>query len=602
MNKKLKIALVAFAAIASLLGLGAWYAISFINPAQLTQLLSSSVKGATGRDLKIAGPVRLSIFPSIGVRAEDVSLSNASWAAESDMILLKRIEIGIRLFPLLHQRVEISRIDLSGLDAHLQSNTNGQHNWVLAAPLVQGASTAQSAAPENAAASNGDDRFISIENISITDARISYQEGSGVKKVFEVKRLSLSGDGDKTAIQLEAQHANANLGIKGSVTSVRQILGKWDVSPLKVGLDLAIDLNGKSLLVQGQVQKTPKQLPSFDLSLNSKSFDLTALLAAPALATSGAKPSNITRKSNRQSKYFFNEDRLPFDMLPVASGKLNMDIAQLALPDQAPIKNVRAALTFNGEQIDIQGIGFDLGSGHAQGNASLGQFHSSTPTLTMSGFASGFTLEQMMVDAKSKVIGGETKIAFEFKSSGVSLHQLAGKANGQFQISVGQGTLASTFLNKGGDFVITVLDAVNPMRKKANSTVLECAVAYLPIRNGLINVADSVGIETDRLDIVLNGSINLSNEMMNLNIYPREKSGITLGVDLANLIKLQGTLQSPSAGIDKAAVVKSAVSIGLGFLTGGASILAENAKSMTTKSQPCKTALHPWSDIHSGAN
>jgi hypothetical protein len=71
---------------------------------------------------------------------------------------------------------------------------------------------------------------------------------------------------------------------------------------------------------------------------------------------------------------------------------------------------------------------------------------------------------------------------------------------------------------------------------------------------------------------------------------------------LANLIKLQGTLENPSAGIDRAAVVKSAVSIGLGFLTGGVSILAENAKSMTTKSQPCKTALHPWSDIHAGAN
>ena len=91
MNKKLKIALAAFVVITSLLGLGAWYAISSVNPAQLTQLLSSSVKEATGRDLKIAGPVRLSIFPSIGVYAEDVSLSNAAWASEPDMVFLKRL-------------------------------------------------------------------------------------------------------------------------------------------------------------------------------------------------------------------------------------------------------------------------------------------------------------------------------------------------------------------------------------------------------------------------------------------------------------------------------------------------------------------------------
>jgi len=37
--------------------------------------------------------------------------------------------------------------------------------------------------------------------------------------------------------------------------------------------------------------------------------------------------------------------------------------------------------------------------------------------------------------------------------------------------------------------------------------------------------------------------------------------------------------------------------VGLGFLTGGASILAENAKSIATKTDPCKTAFHPWDEI-----
>jgi hypothetical protein len=29
--------------------------------------------------------------------------------------------------------------------------------------------------------------------------------------------------------------------------------------------------------------------------------------------------------------------------------------------------------------------------------------------------------------------------------------------------------------------------------------------------------------------------------------------------------------------------------------------LAENAKSMSSKSHPCRDALHPWSDIYPGA-
>ena len=603
MHKNLKLFLLVFLALLVLAMGGAWYAISMINPAQLTQLLSSSVKAATGRDLKIAGPVSLTIFPSIGVKAEDVSLSNATWASGSDMIQLKRIDIGIRVLPLLSKRIEISRINLNGLDAHLQSNAEGQSNWVLAAPLAQGVTAnANTDKPESAAPNNGDDSFVSIENVSVIDARISYQDGSGPQNIFEVQRLSLSGGGDKTAIQLDMKHANDSLGVSGKVTSVRKILNSWNASPLKVNIDLDITLNGKSLLVRGDVYKTPQQLVSFDISLKSKSFDLTSLVAGSALAASDGKIPHAASKLKGKSKYFFNEDYLPFDLLPMANGKVNVDIAQLGLPDQEPIRDLRATLTFSGDRINMQDFSFELGNGRAQGNVSLDKFRSAAPNLSIDGFAKGFTIEQILADAKSKVSGGDTKIAFDVKSSGVSMHQLASRANGKIQISVGQAKLATSFLNKGGDFVVTVLDAVNPLRKKSNQTVLECAVAYLPINNGLVSVVDTIGVETDRLDVVLNGSVNLNNEEINLKIFPREKSGLTLGIDLGNLIKLQGTLQNPSSGINQAGVVNSAVTIGLGFLTGGATILAENAKSLATKSQPCKTALRPWSDITAGAN
>ena len=140
------------------------------------------------------------------------------------------------------------------------------------------------------------------------------------------------------------------------------------------------------------------------------------------------------------------------------------------------------------------------------------------------------------------------------------------------------------------------------MYKKTTQTVLECAVAYLPINSGMVNIKDSVGVVTDRLNIVLSGSMNLNNEALDINIDPSEKSGLTTGVNLAGLVKIEGTLQNPKAGVNKAGVVNSAVSIGLGFLTGGLSIAAENAKSLTTKSQPCKAALHSWSEIYPTSN
>jgi hypothetical protein len=159
----------------------------------------------------------------------------------------------------------------------------------------------------------------------------------------------------------------------------------------------------------------------------------------------------------------------------------------------------------------------------------------------------------------------------------------------------------TNFLSNAGNFVITVLDAMNPLRKKSSQTTLECAVAYLPITNGQVNIAKTVGLETDRLNAVMAGSINLKTEAVDLIIDPQEKSGITTGLDLAGLAKVGGTLTDPKAMINQAGVINSAVSIGLGILTGGASILAENARSMSSKGHPCRDALHPWSDIYPGA-
>jgi len=124
----------------------------------------------------------------------------------------------------------------------------------------------------------------------------------------------------------------------------------------------------------------------------------------------------------------------------------------------------------------------------------------------------------------------------------------------------------------------------------------------LPVSNGLVTMNNSIGMVTDRLDIVLSGTVNFSNEALNVLINPTEKSGLTTGIDLAGLVKLGGTLMNPQAGGNKAGVVNSAVSIGLGILTGGATILAENARSLTNKPQPCKAALHSWSDIYPGSN
>lgn len=602
MNKVLKISLIAFIAFLAIAGLGAWYAASFINPTQLTKLLSSSVKDATGRELKIAGPVSLNLFPSISVKAEQVSLSNTSWASNPNMLTLKQIELDIRLFPLLKGSVEISRIGVTGLEANLQTNKSGEGNWNFTPPVLTTSGTSTQTPSDTASNDSVDNTFVSIKTLDIADAIIRYQDGSQAAKVIRLPRLTLGSRDGRSTILLDVQYEKYSLNLKGSTGSLRNAYFAWDQSPVSMDLDLDLTLNGKTLAIKGDIDKKPQVLPTFNIQLNSKSFDLAPLAGSAAIAGKAGNASPAT-PHKPQGNYFFSDEKLPFDLLPLADGAININIAELGIPGQAPFTNFKTTLQFKKNNVDANDLSFNIGKGSAQAQISVAGFDGPAPKVAIKGLAKNFSLEQIVAsaDSSAKVSGGATHIAWNLQGSGVSPHQLASRANGAIQISVGQGKLDSKFINKGGDFVVSVFDAINPMRKKTNQTILECAVAYLPINNGMINIRDSVGAETDRLDITLSGSVNLANEALNISINPREKSGLTTGLDLGGLVKIEGTLQNPKAGVNKEGVVNSAVSIGLGFLTGGISIAAENAKSLATKSQPCKTALHSWSDIYSAS-
>ncbi|QWE15144.1 AsmA family protein [Polynucleobacter sp. AP-Sving-400A-A2] len=603
MSKLVKIIISALGGVIILIAVGVWYAASTVDPVQLTKLLSSSVKTATGRDLKITGPVSLSFFPGISVSAEGLSLSNASWGSDSEMLTLKRIDLNIKTLPLLSKRIEIGSVKLTGLEVFLQKNGAGKANWDFSAE----ASGGSPAANNNSVSSPASDNLISMDSVSIADARIQYQNPSNAISSYQIGRLSLTDSGDKTVVSLSMKVQDQALELSGKTGSLSRLLKQWNVSSAQFPVDLNLTMNGKSMMMKGELSKNPKTPPMINLSLNSKAFDWPVLGVSPnhpPRAVSGDKSVLVVHQVQKpQPKYLFSNESIPFDLLPQAKGEIVINIGELNLPKRKPIENLQASLQLNGSVIDIPNLRFGMGKGSAGLQIKLSELDTSTPVLTAKGVTKDLTLENLLarLDPGSKVSGGSMKMAFDVKTSGSSFHQMASNSSGKIQLSINQARMGTNFLNDAGDFVVTLLDSMNPLRKKTTETVLECAVAYLPINNGQINIAKSVGIETDKLDAALAGYINLKTEAINLTIDPQEKSGLTTGLDLTGMVKMGGTLTNPKAGINQAGVVNSAVSIGLGFLTGGASILAENARSMTSKSHPCRDALHPWSDIYPGA-
>jgi uncharacterized protein involved in outer membrane biogenesis len=625
MSRPLKIALIALGVLMASLLIGLAYLSTLISPAKLTQMLVLEVREVTGRELTIAGPMHLEFFPKIAVSAEQVSLSNAAWAKNPQMANLEKVALEISLLPLLSGRIEVSSIQLAGLTLNLETNAKGDGNWLMgniasSNSTTESSSTSAAQANLQKSASNADaaDRnAVLIDNLNLTNGRIHYKPSGAAASSYGISRLSLQKSGSDTVISADVKQDALAIAIKGKMTSIREILHSIGTEAIDVNVDFEVVLGSKPAQLKGTVALNPSKPSRFDLSFKAGELDLSAIpaftsRASPTKPISGASSANTaatkalntitppsqTPTAARAAEHFFDDAPLPLDKLPNGNGTLNVDIAQLVLPSKVVLKKVVMLIRLSPQQIDVPKAAFQLGNGRFDGSARISNTQSS-PNWVFKGQASGFTLEQLLAstDSNGKVSGGDMRAAFNLTSSGKSPHQIASSLSGQSQITIGSARLASSFMNQGSDVFITLFDAINPMRKKSKETTLECAVAYLPVKNGIVTVRDSIGIETDRLNIVLTGSVNLSSEQINLAVYPKEKSGLTAGLDLASLVRLQGSLLKPQVGINKEAAVNQALALGLGFLTGGASIVAQNAEGVMNKPHPCREALHSWDRI-----
>jgi uncharacterized protein involved in outer membrane biogenesis len=159
-------------------------------------MLILEVREATGRELSIAGPVRLGFFPKIAVSAEQVSLSNAAWAKSPQMASLEKVALEISLLPLLSRRIEISSIQLAGLTLNLETNTKGEGNWLMgdAAPSGATASSSSGVAQADAKKSASDTdatdlNLVLIENLNLINSQINYRPSGAAVSSYGISRL-----------------------------------------------------------------------------------------------------------------------------------------------------------------------------------------------------------------------------------------------------------------------------------------------------------------------------------------------------------------------------------------------------------------------------
>ncbi|MFM8500470.1 MAG: AsmA family protein, partial [Fluviibacter sp.] len=151
-------------------GLLIGYAVSTIDTSRIIKVVAGQVKATTGRDLAINGPVTIKIFPRLAVVAEEVSLSNASWAADPAILKAQQVAFSLQWMPLFSKRIQIDNVTISQLQLFLQAAPPDQKtsgNWAL---------TATSEANDN---TSNTDFGLDLAEIHLNQLSISYKNAAG---------------------------------------------------------------------------------------------------------------------------------------------------------------------------------------------------------------------------------------------------------------------------------------------------------------------------------------------------------------------------------------------------------------------------------------
>ncbi|SJZ85999.1 AsmA-like C-terminal region [Enhydrobacter aerosaccus] len=132
-----------------------------------------AVRAATGRELVIDGPMKLSVFPVPGIGAGRVHFSNAVGAQGAQMIDVRWVAVTPSWWALLQGRIEVGTLTLYRPTIALETDANGKPNWQFD---PGGGSTQAAGAPSKG-------MHLAIGRLAIVNGTITYRNPRNEKTI-----------------------------------------------------------------------------------------------------------------------------------------------------------------------------------------------------------------------------------------------------------------------------------------------------------------------------------------------------------------------------------------------------------------------------------
>ncbi|CAG4891042.1 AsmA family protein [Paraburkholderia gardini] len=180
---------------------------------------------------------------------------------------------------------------------------------------------------------------------------------------------------------------------------------------------------------------------------------------------------------------------------------------------------------------------------------------------------------------------GEVNGDAALSATGNSPAALAATSNGEVKALITDGTVSRLYMEAAG---LNVANVVYEKLFGRRDVKINCAAADFVVTNGVLD-SKVFALDTDDAVINMDGTINLKDEAMDLNIHPHTKGFRVFS--LRSPLYVKGTFRNPHVGVNATALaVRGGAMIGLGLLNPFAALIPLIAPS-NNKALPCNDLL-----------
>ncbi|MBO1270210.1 AsmA family protein [Shewanella sp. 4t3-1-2LB] len=389
-----------------------FYVTVLFDPNDFKPQIIAAVEKQTGRTMTIDRELSWTFFPSLGIEAGDITLSNPKDFAEKQMVAVNQIVANVALMPLLSKEIQVSELKLDGLQLNLETAKDGRNSFdgltgktEAAAPISAGKSDTHS---------NITLAGLNIGGISVTNAQVRILDRQqGTENIFTLSSFTLG----KLALEQYAPLAYQFSGEMPQMTVASKGEGQLKISANLQQVDLK-DFSIKNTLKgasipNGEMQANLTANIHVDTAKQVLSLVLSKLDLADISGSGDMTVAYGSKVPKVEAKLAFADIDLDKLLPPSTEPEKSSEAAQPKVvdtvatePDLSGMKAVDMALGLSIKSLKVAGLTTDNWVMNAQLNNGILELQKMTADLY-----------QGKLSASAKVDGRNKVASYSFNSS-----------------------------------------------------------------------------------------------------------------------------------------------------------------------------------------